>query len=112
MRCLGFQGLPLEIANKEVPIISSKKFSLEFLPKHVNSPFFFCRGEKIEDEHGFRLRAFAMSKGASCRMSEVTPQAFEYGQDVIDTENRQVRTGAIHSLAAPEQIKESSNAAC
>ena len=30
---LSLQGLPLEIANKEVPIISSKKFSLELFTK-------------------------------------------------------------------------------
>jgi hypothetical protein len=30
---LGLQGLPLEIVNKEVPIISSKKFSLELFTK-------------------------------------------------------------------------------
>ena len=30
---LGLQGLPPEIANKEVPIISSKKFSLELFTK-------------------------------------------------------------------------------
>jgi hypothetical protein len=34
----------------------------------------------------FRLKAFALSKGTKTHMWEVTPQAFEYGEDVIDTE--------------------------
>jgi hypothetical protein len=40
----------------------------------------------LEDEDEFSAKAFTISKGTSCRMSEVTPQAFEYGQDVMDTE--------------------------
>ena len=44
----------------------------------------------MEDEPEFRLKAFAISKGTSCCMSEVTPQAFEYGQDVINTETGRI----------------------
>lgn len=50
----------------------------------------------MEEEREFRLKAYGLSKGASVRMSEVTPQKFEYGENVKDT--RTGRQGQVHLI--------------
>jgi len=50
----------------------------------------------LEDETEFSAKAFTISKGTSCRMSEVTPQQFEYGQDVIDAKTG--RSGQVRFI--------------
>ena len=42
--------------------------------------------QRLEEEHEFSLKAYAISKGTCSHMWEVTPQQFEHGQDVIDRE--------------------------